>query len=284
VKHALAQFSITPTLDFELDATIQQLDAVSKPISEAQRDATTSSHLFKTFTQKGQAHFIEKSSDLRHWKDFYEPASEKDTSTIEAVVSKPNLHHGYKAVQVLLQIHLCYIVMQTEEGYLLIHQQNAHERVLYEKYTQALKGKPIATQQSLFPTTITISASDAMMLNELLPDMQDLGYQIEVFGRDTFVIQGTPADVQVGNEKAAIEKIMEQYKHFSSDLKFTKREKLLRSLAIQNAIKAGVSLTQKEMEGLIRDLFECEISSATATGRPTYIRFEKGELDGMFGR
>jgi len=285
VKHALAQFSITPTLDFELDATIQQLDAVSKPISEAQRDATTSSHLFKTFTQKGQAHFIEKSSDLRHWKDFYEPASEnKDTSAIEAVVSKPNLHHGYKAVQVLLQMHLCYIVMQTEEGYLLIHQQNAHERVLYEKYTQALKGKPIATQQSLFPTTITISASDAMLLNELLPDMQDLGYQIEVFGRDTFVIQGTPADVQVGNEKAAIEKIMEQYKHFSSDIKFTKREKLLRSLAIQNAIKAGVSLTQKEMEGLIQDLFECEISSATATGRPTYIRFEKGELDGMFGR
>jgi DNA mismatch repair protein MutL len=121
-------------------------------------------------------------------------------------------------------------------------------------------------------------------MDELLSDMQDLGYQIEVFGKNTYVIQGTPADVQVGNERVAIEKIMEQYKHFSSDLKFTKREKLLRSMAIQNAIKGGTVLTQKEMQGLVQDLFMCEISNATATGRPTYMRFEKAELDSMFGR
>ncbi len=72
VKHALAQFSITPTLDFELDASIQQLDAVSKPFTEEKRSSAASSSLYQTFTQKNQAHFIENKSELKHWKDFYE--------------------------------------------------------------------------------------------------------------------------------------------------------------------------------------------------------------------
>src|SRR5260221_3942895 len=74
VKHALAQFSVTPTLDFDLDPAIQRLDAVSKPVSEEKKASVASSSLYQTFTQKNQAHFIEPSqkSDLKHWKDFYE--------------------------------------------------------------------------------------------------------------------------------------------------------------------------------------------------------------------
>jgi len=76
IKHALAQFSIAPSLDFSLNAEIQQLDAVSKPFtSDKQESVAASSSLFKTFTQKHQAHFIEptEKSELKHWKDFYEP-------------------------------------------------------------------------------------------------------------------------------------------------------------------------------------------------------------------
>ncbi len=71
VKHGLAQFSITPTLDFDLDPAIQRLDAISKPVSEEKKAAVTSSSLYKTFTQKNQAHKIEPSekSELRHWND-----------------------------------------------------------------------------------------------------------------------------------------------------------------------------------------------------------------------
>src|SRR5690348_18059077 len=59
VKHALAQFSVTPTLDFDLDPSIQRLDAVSKPVSEEKKASVASSSLYQTFTQKNQAHFIE---------------------------------------------------------------------------------------------------------------------------------------------------------------------------------------------------------------------------------
>src|SRR6185436_15315540 len=98
----------------------------------------------------------------------------------------------------------------------------------------------------------------AVLLSELIPDLQQLGYQLEPFGNNTFVIQGTPADVEQGNEKVAIEKMLEQYKHFSNDIKFSKREKLIRSVASQNAVKPGKTLGSKEMKLLVEELFQCD--------------------------
>jgi DNA mismatch repair protein MutL len=86
------------------------------------------------------------------------------------------------------------------------------------------------------------------------------------------------------SEKTAIEKMLEQYKHFSSDLKFSKREKLLRSLALQQSVKPGATLTEKEMKVLIEDLFNCNTPNSTANGKPTYLEFKKDELDKLFGR
>ncbi len=291
VKHALAQFSITPTLDFDLDAGIQNLDAVNKPFTDEIKSSTASSSLYQTFTQKNQAHFIENKSELKHWKDFYEPKS----NTIGALAQRPFSDDEFTTIKSqaensglktehLVQIHNAYIVVQNDKGYLLINQQNAHERVLYERFTNAVSGKAIATQRSLFPGTIDLSAADVVLLTELLPDLNLLGYLLEPFGNNTFVVQGTPADMESGNEKMALEKMLEQYKHFSTDLKFSKREKLLRSMALQQAIKSGTVLAQKEMNVLVTELFECNIPNSTPSGKPTYMGFKKEELDKMFGR
>jgi DNA mismatch repair protein MutL len=292
VKHALAQFSITPTLDFELDASIQQLDAVSKPFTEERKSTATSSSLYSTFTKKNQSHFIESKSELKHWRDFYEPEKKinVDNSPLadeQNANSQQVLHttnDQRPTTDNYTQLHNTFIILQTDKGYYLVHQQNAHERILYERFTVAVDGKPIATQQSLFPATIELSAADAVLLKELLPDMNHLGYMLEPFGSNTFVIQGTPADVSQGNEKTAIEKMLEQYKHFSSDLKFSKREKLLRSLALQQAIKAGTALTDKEIKVLVEELFTCATPNSTPNGKPTYLEFKKEELNKLFGR
>jgi DNA mismatch repair protein MutL len=136
----------------------------------------------------------------------------------------------------------------------------------------------------LFPASIELAPADAVLLTELLPDLQQMGYTIEPFGKTAFVIQGTPADVGTGNEKRVLEKILEQYKHFNSDLKLSKREMLLRTVAWQQAIKAGVSLMEREMRGLIEDLFACQQPNTTPSGRPTYMEFKKEQLEKMFGR
>ena len=283
VKHALAQFSITPTLDFDLDPSIERLDAVSKPASTEQKTSTASSSLYQAFTKKNQAHLIDTNSNLQHWKDFYEnPDKEKELSS--APFEKQSLLQSDESVFSPIQLHQTYIVKQRRNGFILIHQQNAHERILFEKYKHAIAGKPIATQQSLFPSTLEFSAADTVLMNELLPDFNELGYQLEPFGLNTFVIQGTPADVDSGNEKAAIEKMLEQYKHFSNEIKFSKREKLMRAMAIQHAVKSGVSLSQKEMQNISEELFLCETPNSTPDGRPTFMNFDKDEMDKLFGR
>ena len=293
VKHALAQFSITPTLDFELDLSIQQLDAVSKPFTEEKKSTATSSSLYSTFTKKNQSHFIESKSELKHWKDFYEPEKKSTADGWKSLTDAGNMQSQQVLHTVnelipgtdnLTQLHNSYIVVQTNKGYYLIHQQNAHERILYEQFAAAVGGKPITAQRSLFPATLELSVTDAVLLNELLPDLNHLGYLLEPFGNNTFVIQGSPADVIDGNEKVAVEKMLEQYKHFSNDLKYSKREKLLRSMALQQSIKAGTGLTAKEMKVLVENLFSCATPNITPNGKPTYLEFKKDELDKMFGR
>ena len=298
VKHALAQFSIAPSLDFTLNAEIQGLDAVSKPFTTDKKDLASSSNLFKTFTQKNQAHFIERNdksekSELKHWKEFYTPV-DAERSTLNAERELPQqletanskLKTGLYVLPdtTLLQLHNTYIIASTNSGFLLVHQQLAHERVLYERYSVAAHGQHMATQKSLFPVTLELAGADVSLLTDLLPELQSIGYQVEPFGNNSFVIQGIPADVLPGNEKHSIELLIEQFKHFSSDIKFSKREKLIRCMARQQAIKAGQSLTQKEMLALVEDLFTCSSPNVTPTGSPTYLEFKEDYLDRMFGR
>ena len=259
--------------------------SVSKPFTEEKKSSASSSSLYNTFTKKNQSHFIESKSELKHWKDFYEKTEPKEDSFKPQEINNSLIGTNQKPhTDNLTQLHNSFIVVQTDKGYYLVNQQNAHERILYERFALAVEGKPIATQQSLFPATIELNAADAVLLKELLPDMNHLGYQLETFGNNTFVIQGTPADVNQGNEKAALEKMLEQYKHFSNDLKYSKREKLLRSLALQQSIKAGTTLTEREMKVLIEELFNCAVPNSTANGKPTYLEFKKDELDKLFGR
>lgn len=289
IKHALAQFSITPTLDFDLDPNIQRLDAVSKPFTDEQKSMASASSLYQTFTQKHAAHKIDPTnkSELKHWKEFYE--TDKKTVADDRLPGAEqqitiNDQRSTISESDLTQLHNTYILASTNKGMMIIHQQNAHERVLYERYVAAVEGKAVATQRSLFPSSLQLSPQDTVLLNDLLPELHQLGYHIEPFGKDTFVIQGTPADVEQGNESMAIELLLEQFKHYTSDLKFSKREKLVRSLAKQHCIKAGRSLAQKEMKQLVEDLFNCSQPNATSNGFPVYMEIKKDELEKMFGR
>jgi DNA mismatch repair protein MutL len=322
VKHALAQFSVTPTLDFELDASIQQLPSVQQPFTEEKKSAAASTSIFKGFTEKNRAHFIEPTnrSELKHWREFYESresgvgsqesrvqsSESKEENDQRSMLSKgvlsdnaqfsiekpAPLHHSPLTIHetTLVQLHHQYILTQTASGFILINQQAAHERIIYERLQEAAKGKPVATQRSMFPVTIELAAADTVLLEELMGDLQQLGYMIEPFGKNTFVIQGTPADVTQGNvqkdsfgEKQVIDSLLEQFKHFSSEMKFSKREKLIRSLAWQQSIKAGRQLSEKEMEALVEDLFKCKQFNSSPGGNPTYLEFKKEQLEKMFG-
>jgi len=296
VKHALAQFSVTPTLEFDLDPTIQQLDAVTKPFTEDKQAAAQSSDIFRNFTQRHQAHTVSsggrETSGLGSGTTGQPFESLIDRLKREEATSGSSYDLPIQQRMDLMvdtdatftQLHNSYIVVPTNRGFVLVNQQLAHERILYERFTASSQGKKIAAQQSLFPVTLTLSTADAVLLEELRLDLNDLGYLVEPFGQGSFVIQGTPADLAPGYEKQTIENLLEQYKHFSSELKFSRREKITRSLALQQSVKAGTSLGQKEMQSLVEELFQCSQPNMTANGSPTYIEFKKDYLEKLFTR
>ncbi|WP_026764332.1 DNA mismatch repair endonuclease MutL [Sediminibacterium salmoneum] len=295
IKHALAQFSIAPSLDFSLNADIQGLDAVSKPFTSNQKDAAVSSSLYKAFTQKHQAHLIEPSakSELKSWKSFFEPSgSASDLLGGDAGKEKQIFEESFTGnrllnvpvVQQYLQVQQTYIIATTEKGFLLVHQQLAHERILYEKYSQAVHNKQAPTQKSLFPIPLELTVSDKVLLDELLPDLQLIGYQIEKDEQQEYLIQGTPADITTGNEKHAIEMLIEQFKHFSSDVKFSQREKLVRCMAKQQSIKSGTGMDEREMAKLVNDLFVCNTPNISPSGSPTFIEYKGNYLEQLFNK
>ena len=295
VKHSLAQFSVTPTLDFDLDVSIQQTDAVSKPFTTDKQISASGTSLFQTFTKKNQAHFIDSKSDLGGWdeginiEETKAPDQSKEAASLDYQGNTfRSLQHRFldksPSSEEYIQIHNSFIIAQNDSGFMVVNQQNAHERILYERFGNAMQGRPISIQRSLFPVTLEFTPQDTVLFNELLPDLYLLGYQVEPFGSNTFVIQGSPSDIPDGNEKAALEKMLEQYKHFNMEANFSKREKLLRSMAWQQSIKAGTRLTSKEITALMTDLFNCEINNTTPNGKPVFLEFKKDELNKMFGR
>jgi len=293
VKHGLAHFSITPTLDFELDASIQNLPSVSQPFTSLNREEAVSSSLYKGFTQKHQAHFIERpsSSELKSWKEFYAPVHTESSgfehqTPLTPLMTMQKSKAGFEVTEdtELAQVLNTYILFPTDSSFLLVNQQAAHERVLYEQMMAAVDGKPIPTQGSMFPSAIELSPADAVLLTELIPNLSVLGFLIEPFGQNTFLIQGTPADLETGNEKQIIDFTIEQYKHFNVEIKISNREKLIRSLARQRAIKTNVRLTEREMRQLLTDLFQCVPYNIAPDGNPTYLEFKQEQIDRMFGK
>ncbi len=306
IKHALAQYSIAPSLDFSLNKEIQQLEAIQQPLTDEKKQHTISGSLYETFTGKNQAHKIEADSKFSSFPKM--PGTEQKQNWQSELAKLKNrfaapdvktemLDFEYERRPIskekrfdwisefpLLQLHNTFIVATTRQGYLLINQQAAHERILYEQFNKAALGKSISTQRSLFPVSIELPPADAVLLTDLLGDLQMLGYMIEPFGSNAFIIQGTPADLEVGNEKKLLDQILEHFKNFSTEIKFSKREKLMRTLAFQQSIKQGKQLNQTELRSLVEQLFLCMVPNTTPGGNATYIEYQMQHLMKLFGK
>lgn len=289
VKHALAQYSVAPTLDFELDPTIQQLDAIAKPFTEARQEAASGSSLFRSFTDKHQAHKVEPSASFRGFQSLYQQATGSTVIHPEPAsepVPAPPLPKSHplklREDQPLFQLQQCYICFEQPEGLVLVHQQAAHERVLYERLQKAAAGQPIPMQRNLFPAVLHLSPADSALMGELAGQLLPLGYQVEPFGKDSFVIQATPANLEAGKATADLEAMLESYKHFNPDLRCPAQEKIIRGLAARQATRSGNILSAAEMRALVDDLQACQQPALSVQGQPVYIVLRKESLERMF--
>ncbi len=180
------------------------------------------------------------------------------------------------------QIQSTYIVSPIKSGFLLIDQQSAHERILYERYLDAMEERQAFTQKQLFPKTFTLPTADAAIFGDIMPSINQLGFDIQDFGKDSFIIHGIPADLTSGqNEVKIIETLLEQYKR-NFELSLDLKENLARSMARSAATKRGTPLSVPEMQVLIDQLFACAMPFKSPTGKSCFLSFNMEDLEGMF--
>lgn len=295
VKRSLGKYNITPTLDFDQENSIGHL-ITPKPFEEIVQPSIAFNPNFNPFAPEKKASdrepsFSHSSNDHRtaiprNWDTLYEISKKEETLQHqmheEQSIPVNEQDITKSSEKQFFQVHNRYILSQIKSGFMLINQQAAHERILYERYLHQLENHSGVSQQSLFPQSVTLNSADFELLRELLPDIKALGFDIREFGRNTVVVDGIPADITNANEHELLEQLLEGFKNNLAVLKLDKRDNLARSLARNAALKAGVKLSMEEMNQLVDQLFACQMPNLALNGKPVISTFTLNELAERF--
>lgn len=150
---------------------------------------------------------------------------------------------------------------------MVIDQKRAHERILFEKFMEVLITDSVASQQLLFPQTLELNPADSAILQNILPELLSLGFDIREFGKNTFIISGTPGVLDVPEPVLIVEKLLEEYKNSPVDARSKAKEQIAKSLAKASALEYGTELKQEEIIHLIDGLFACATPNFSPDGK-----------------
>jgi len=185
----------------------------------------------------------------------------------------------------LAQIHDSFIIAQSREGMAIIDQHAAHERVLFEKLQNQYGAGRVPVQDLLVPDQVELGPAQSVVLAAYLPELSKLGFLVEDFGNNTFVIKAVPVLLVGADYKQLLLDILDEVNIHGKSGKMEKvRDEMLSVMACHPAIKVHRHLDQQEMEQLLADLFKCRMPHTCPHGRPTVVRFSMAEIMRMFKR
>ena len=182
------------------------------------------------------------------------------------------------------QLHNKYLICQIRTGLMIIDQHVAHERVLYERAVDVMHQNVPNSQQLLFPQKVEFRTWEYEVFEEIREDLNRLGFNLRMFGKQTVMIEGVPQDVKPGTEVTILQDMIAEYQDNAAKLKLDKRDNLAKSYSCRNAIMAGQKLTLEEMRTLIDNLFATREPYSCPHGRPVIIKLSLDQLDRMFSR
>jgi DNA mismatch repair protein MutL len=182
------------------------------------------------------------------------------------------------------QLGATYIIAEGPEGMYLIDQHAAHERILYEKLMAEKSTASVSSQGLLEPLPLELTPLQAALVEEYLELLRGVGFQIEPFGGETYLVRGVPALLAVGDPRQALVEIIEGLSQDEELLAQEREEELVRLICKQAAIKAGQTLSVQEMQELVRQLERTASPRTCPHGRPTMIHLSAEQLAREFGR
>jgi DNA mismatch repair protein MutL len=181
------------------------------------------------------------------------------------------------------QIANAYLVAEGPDGLYLIDQHAAHERVLFERF-MAQRQTGIPSQALLHPATVQLSAASARLITDQLGLLGQLGFQVESFGPDTFLVRAIPALLSGSDPAAALRALVENFEEDETPLQAEQEARIIARVCKRAAVKAGKNLSPEEQRALLVDLEACESPRTCPHGRPTMIHLSVDLLERQFGR
>ncbi len=182
------------------------------------------------------------------------------------------------------QMHNTYILMQIENGLMVIDQHVAHERVLYERALSRFASANPLTQEILFPRTMQLTPGDYVLAEELLPHFRQLGFSLKPFGKNTMLVEGVPPDLKGVSETKVLQDVLDLYREYQTRGITDARDALAKSYSCKAAVKAGDRMNDAEMRALIDQLFQTAMPYVCPHGRPVVLKISIEELHKRFGR
>ncbi|GGA79939.1 DNA mismatch repair protein MutL [Flavobacterium palustre] len=304
IKHSLGQFNVAPVLDFDRDANLDtpyhykdlegamptiQVDSTFNPFSD---DKVNKHYAGSGSSGSGSSSSYRKPAATASWESLYvglkqEPEFPTESAEIsfeseEVTASLFNDEEVEHAVQNVYQIHKKYIVSPIKSGMVIVDQQRAHQRVLYEQFLANMTVHQASSQQLLFPLNLYFSSAEMELLAELKLSLINTGFVFEETNNDHVVISGIPVNVTESEVSILLEQLLSDLQQGIPENSFSQNDTIAKSMAKSLAVKTGTSLTIKEQENLVNGLFACKDPNVSPFQKPTFITMRVEDIDKKF--
>ncbi|OAD92761.1 DNA mismatch repair protein MutL [Aequorivita soesokkakensis] len=292
VKHSLGQFNIAPVLDFERDKGFDTPYDYSKkqptvPSIEVDRDFNP----FKEKPKQGNINFPFKREQSASWESLYvglkdETAAISGLEDIEfeseEVTGSLFGNSEAETGQITFQLQNKYIVSPLKNGMMIIHQNLAHQRILYEELLKNITVKEAVSQQLLFPLQLHFSKPDVEIIEKIREQLEHTGFIFSEMKEETIEISGIPVLILESHVVNLLNQLVHDIKEEVPDSGFSQNDKLAKSMAASMAIKTGVSLNKEEREHLINQLFACKEPSVSPNNKLVFTTLDANDIDKKF--
>jgi DNA mismatch repair protein MutL len=284
VRKALGQYNNTPELEFADKNVFNPVGFLNREVVHTQSPDVKTNKSYNPFAAEQQWKNVQTSQ----WHKLFDTNIDQKESVHTFISSSNEVSNNGLG---LSQDAIDFEVIQLSNGCLatnrnghfyIIDQRAAHERILFEKYSQNIVYRSATVQQLLFPRTIELSKTDYILAHDLLDDIKDLGFDVADFGTNCLIINGVPAETIKGSEKELLESLLENYKNNSGSFAGDKRKALALSLAQNEAILRTKPLEKEEQIELINQLFKCETPATRPNGKPVFVEFTNQKITDLF--
>lgn len=287
-KKALAENNLTPSLDFDSNEPYNfDLLPNNYPVKQPTINLNPDYNPFQSSTIKKDIYKKEPISErdknnLENWTKLYtipdsntENSSNIQNSQTNVIQDEQSFANNYGA---FFQLYQSFIITKIKSGLIILNQSTSHERVLFERFLNRIESNKACCQHLLFPVTIEMNPSEAEIIKEILPELSKIGLEISEFGKNTFLVSGTPSDMENINIKEEIEVWVDSFKNNMMFSHVERKVNVAMSMAKSLAIKNGKLLSAEEMETLTNELFACSVPHESPSGKKTFKIISKEEL------